>query len=174
MPTLRVCFLVVCGVILNGCASPAKWVSHPPVRTEATDYFEIRLNPIGPEASAFYDGFHFELVNRSPDPIILEWQKIRYLHDGQLRGTFVFQGLTPDTVRTPPPETVGPGERLSKTIWPLQLMGWVPMGDKTLDPKAPGFSPGVLPAGANGMALALSHKEERLELRLTVELVAAD
>ncbi|MGB5985693.1 MAG: hypothetical protein WBG37_10340 [Desulfobacterales bacterium] len=67
----------------------------------------------------------------------------------------MFEGLTAETVRSPPVETVPASQKVSKLIWPLQLLGWVPIKGKPLGTDTPEFSPGTLPEGENGMLLVI-------------------
>jgi hypothetical protein len=164
--------LALVGLILifGSCAAQRIWQSQPLSAQLARPEFEATLNPVSPEDANFFVGFQFTLVNRSAQPLQIDWTQSRYLADGQPQGTFVFEGLTAETVRSPPVESVPAGQTLTKLIWPLQLLGWVPIKDKSLDADTPGFSPGVLPEGENGMLLVIGQGSNWKRYSLQVSL----
>ena len=161
-------FLLTAG----GCAGQRVWQSEPPAADLQTSLFEAQLRPVSPPSSPFFDGFQFTLVNRSQEPLWIDWARCRYWVDSQPRGIFVFEGLNPDTLRNPPAEEVGPGQRITKIIWPLGLLGWVPIKGRALDPNTSGFSPGVLPEGENGLLLIIGRGADRQRHVLRVTLTA--
>lgn len=135
-----------------------------------TPEFEATFKPVSPPNATFFEGFQFTLVNRTAQPLQIDWTQSQYLVGGQTRGTFVFKGLTAETVRSPPLETVPPGQKLSKLIWPLHLLGWAPIKDQSLDADAPGFSPGVLPEGENVLLLVIGRDSDWKRHSLRVNL----
>ncbi|MGB5984163.1 MAG: hypothetical protein WBG37_02580 [Desulfobacterales bacterium] len=163
-------FAVLVCLVVAGCAGQRVWRSQPQTAELATSDFEVRLEPVRASTKAFFDGFQLSLINRASQPLEIDWAQCRYLVNRQPRGGFVFQGIAAEEVRTPPVEVVPPGQRLSKTIWPLTLMGWVPIKDRSLDLDAPGFSPGVLPEGENGLLLVVGRGPARSRYTLGVTL----
>ena len=170
MSRWRIFVVVLTVLIFTGCAGQMQWHSQPASAQLATSTFEATLEPVQPTGGAFFEGFQFTLVNRSDASLWIDWSQSRYMHNDRPRGTFAFAGLTAETIKQPPAEEVAPGRRLAKTIWPLQLLGWVPIKDRSLSPDESGFSPGVLPEGENGVLLFIGQPGEWEQKKLSVNL----
>jgi len=165
MITMLACLWALCG-----CAGQQIWHSQPSAADLVTPDFEASLKPVGPQGGNFFDAFQFTLINRSARPLVIDWTRSRFVHNNRLRGTLAFTGLTAQNVQTPPPETVAAGQRTAKTLWPLTLLGWVPIRDRSLDPGASGFAPGVLPEGENGLLLVIGEGTSGKQHKLSVVL----
>ena len=100
---------------------------------------------------------------------MVDWQATRYLHDGKPNGRFMFEGISADTIRNAlPTETVAPGGRLQRQIWPIQLVAMAPYRDPNVKAESSGFSRGVLPPGRNGIRLVLRSGTKPLVETLSV------
>ncbi|MFZ5570247.1 MAG: hypothetical protein ACOZF0_07575 [Thermodesulfobacteriota bacterium] len=159
-------------LLLMGCAPAQKnWSSVPAVRSLETPCMTVRLELIK-ENQAFFTWFQLEVVNRSDRDIVIDWNRTRYIYNGKAAGGFVFYGMDPRTVKeqTIPDEVVAPGRSLTKKIAPLKLVALAPMRDRNIAPDQGGISPGIVPAGINGLRLAAAcgGKPVRKEIAVTV------
>lgn len=161
---LRVLFLF----LLAACTTPKVWRSDPMVQTVANDDFEVQFAPLM-DAESFFNSFRLSVTNRSDGPLVIDWVKSQYIYDGRGNGGFAFRGLDAKTIHEPPPDRIAAGGNLSKMIWPIQLIGWVPYRDKSPDADQ-GFTRGVIPAGENGIDLVVKKNGEEVSQRITVDI----
>lgn len=146
-------------LIVAGCAKKQIYSSNPPMQTVGTSMFEVKLEPLKAEGYNYFNRFRFEFTNKSDSDLVVSWSKSYYLQNGKRFGRFGWEGLTFEQLRglqEEPDIATPPGRTESLVIFPLQLIGWKEEGVrmKASTPEA-GFTNGVIPAGQNGVSLAV-------------------
>jgi len=166
--------LVLCllaAVISGGCASvtgPAKWTAQPAAQGVIRPDYRIEFRPVK-RGKPYFSAFAFSIQNTAHETIVVDWQATRYLHDGTVNGRFMFEGITADIIRNVlPRDRVAPGGRLTREIWPIKLVAMAPYRDQNVTAGKSGFSPGVLPAGRNGIRLVLRNGAKTVTETLSV------
>jgi len=164
-------------LILAGCSgvsSPYKgiWIADPEVKEVDNSLCTARLTP-QKGGNAYYSVFMLTVVNKSDKELMLDWNETRYLYGGKPQGVMVFQGIDPEAVKngTIPLEAIAPGGRLERDVMPMRLVAWNPIRDKTITDR--GITPGMLPAGENGVLLSFRHANGRVTIPLSVRLSLA-
>lgn len=165
---------VLIGLVLWSCSaidapSEGVWTAQPEFRGADNQLFNARLEPRKGEAP-YYAFFLLTIVNKSDGQLVLDWNESRYLLNGKPQGMLVFQGVDPQTVKnaTIPVETIPPGGRFSRELMPLRLIAWNPVKAETAN--QPGITPGMLPAGENGIRLVFRQASGPVTLPLTVRI----
>ena len=146
-------------VVVGGCVKKQIYSSTPPTQTVGTSKFEVKLEPLKAEGYNYFNRFRFEFTNKSNSDLVVSWSKSYYLQNGKRFGRFGWEGLTFEQLRglqEEPDIATPPGRKESLVIFPLQLIGWREEGVrmKASTPEA-GFTNGVIPAGQNGISLAV-------------------
>ena len=170
-------WIVVAGLVLAGCSgapSPAKsvWSAQPPVVARENPRFRAVMEPRKGDLP-YFTSFLVTLTNKSDAAMVIDWNASRYLFNGSPQGMLVFPGIDPAAVGSGavPPETVAPGATVVRDLMPLRLIAWQPLREKTASSR--GILPGLLPAGVNGVQLAVGHAGGPMAISLTVRLSAA-
>lgn len=169
-------------IIVLGCAAGTVYESQPEVRTVEGSTFVARLEPFKDLEPAFdefrkyqepiFNAFRLAVENRSTLPLVVDWERSRYLHAGRPQGRFMFQGVNAENLHAPPSDTILPGETLSKVIWPVGLIAYAPYVSPSVRPGQSGFARGPLPQGENGIELVLVQEGKMLRQRLLVMIVS--
>ena len=151
--------VVLIALVAAGCAKEQTYHSVPPMQTVSTSMFEVKLEPLRAEGYDYYNRFRFEFTNKSSNDLTVIWSKSYYLQSGKRYGLFGWEGLTFDQLRglqDEPDISTAPDQKETLVIFPLQLIGWKEEGVrmKAATPEA-GFTHGVIPAGKNGISLAV-------------------
>jgi hypothetical protein len=169
--------LVLFSLIAVGCAGSQIYSSNPPMQTLSTSMFEVKIEPLRAEGYNYFNRFRFEFANTSDKDIIIIWSKSYYLQNGKRYGRFGWEGLTFEQLRglqEEPDIATAPGRTERLVIFPLQLIGWKEEGVrmKAATPEA-GFTNGVIPAGENGISLAVLDNgklvRENIVVRITMD-----
>ena len=160
-------------LIFSGCTGPSKtWTSSPAFQTAGNPYFRVRFEALKKEHN-FYILFQLEVTNLSDRTLQVDWNKTRYLLDGKNHGGFVFAGIDPQAIKTAsiPLDEIPAGGVFSREIAPYKLLAMAPFRDKTVDAGQTRISPGLLPAGENGIALFITRDGEPIveKMALTIE-----
>ncbi len=135
--------------------------------------YQVEFRPVK-GGKPFYSAFAITISNTGTDALTVDWQATRYLHDGKSKGRFMFAGLTAEAIRRAlPSDTVAPGGRLEREIWPIELVAMAPYRDYSVKAGASGFSRGVIPAGQNGIRLVLHTGGKTAVETLSVRISAA-
>jgi hypothetical protein len=102
---------------------------------------------------------------------MVDWNASRYLFNGSPEGVLVFEGIDPERVKTAtvPMETIAPGALFSRVIMPLRLIAWSPLKESTASSRS--ITPGMLPAGENGIRLAVQHDTGPIAIPLSIRIV---
>jgi hypothetical protein len=161
-------------LILAGCSngpSPINgtWTAAPEFREVNNSFCQARLTP-QKDDRAYYSFFLLTLVNRSDEDLVFDWNASRYLFDGKPKGALVFAGIDPEAVKngTIPIETVPPGGRLERILMPKRLITWNSIQHQS--PGNRGITPGLLPAGDNGVLLSFRQAGVRVTMPLSVSI----
>ena len=146
-------------LIMVGCAGGQVYRSNPSMQTVSTQHYEVKLEPLRAEGYNYYNRFRFSFTNKTSGDLVIDWSQTYYLQNGNRYGRFGWEGLTFEELRginEEPDLTVGAGQTDSAVIFPLKLIGWKEEGVlmKATTPEA-GFTNGVIPAGENGMSIAV-------------------
>jgi len=157
--------------VFAGCTpAPVKtWTSSPNIQTTGNQYYKAELEPVKSD-HAFFEMFRLTVENKTDNNLEIDWNKTRYIFNGQARGVFVFKGINPEDIKnlTIPADTVPPRAKFSKEIAPAKLVAFAPIRDRSVSAAKSGFSPGVIPEGKNGIYLVIRTPEQ--EMRATIIL----
>ena len=152
-------FAIFVSLITVGCAGEQIYRSNPSMQTVSTQDYEAKLEPLRAEGYNYYNQFRFTLTNKTNGELTVDWSETYYLQNGKKYGRFGWVGLTFEELRgleENPNLTVAAGQSETAEIFPLKLIGWKEEGvrRKAATPEA-GFTNGIIPAGENGMSLAV-------------------
>ena len=179
----RKCLLmlgVIVGVWLtlwgcSGAQSPARatWTARPESFEVDNQLFKATLTPRKGEFP-FFTFFHLTLSNKSDVELVVDWNASQYVFNGKSQGVLVFEGIDPEMIKaaTVPSDTVAPDAVFTRDIMPLRLIAWSPIREKS--PGSSSIAPGMLPAGQNGIRLAVGHAKGRMAIPLTVQITRED
>jgi len=161
-------------LILVGCAGEQIYQSNPSMQTVSTQHYEVKLEPMRAEGFNYYNKFRYSITNKTNGDLVLDWSETYYLQNGKRYGNFGWVGLTFEELRgikEEPDITLGPGQTDSAVLFPLKLVGWREEGVrmKATTPEA-GFTNGVIPAGENGMSIAVMQDGKVLRKRILVTI----
>jgi hypothetical protein len=156
--------------LLVACATTRVWTSQPTVKTIQNTFFQAELEPQLKTGEHFFTAFRFTFRNNSTQELTVDWQASRYLHNGRSSGLFMFEGVTKETARTPPPDTVTAGQTLSKEIWPVNLIGYEKLLTSNTQPGQGGFNRGIIPEGENGMLLVVRRGGKEIQEKITLTI----
>jgi hypothetical protein len=161
-------------LILAGCAGEQIYQSNPSMQTLSTQHYEVKLEPLRAEGFNYYNKFRYSITNKTNGDLVLDWSETYYLQNGKRHGNFGWVGLTFEELRgikEEPDITLGPGQTDSAVLFPLKLVGWREEGVrmKATTPEA-GFTNGVIPAGENGMSIAVMQDGKVLRKRVLVTI----
>ena len=168
--------LGIVGLIFAGCAHEQIYSSNPAMGTVSTDLFEASLQPLQAEGYTYYNTFRFVFTNKSPQDLVIDWSQTYYLQNKRRHGRFGWKGLTFEHLKglkEEPDLTVAAGKTMSVIIFPLRLIGWkeeaVRMKSQSVEA---GFTNTIIPAGQNGMSLAVRRggKLVRRDILVTITL----
>ena len=173
MKTNRAVKITIILFVLTGCTPmPMKtWTSSPEIQTTGNQYYEVKLEPVKNDY-AFFEMFRLTVENKTDNNLEIDWNKTRYIFNGQARGVFVFKGINPEDIKnlTIPADTVSPRAIFSKEIAPAKLVAFAPIRDRTVNAAKSGFSPGVIPEGENGMSLVIRTPEQEMRDNITLNI----
>jgi hypothetical protein len=167
---INVLFLLI---LFIGCSAMQVYTSSPVVQSVSSNYFEASLEPIIKVDEKFFNAFRLTIKNTSNQPVVIDWRRTRYIYNNKNAGGFHYDGLTPEKIKEPPPESIPPGVEFSKVISPVQLIGWEDLGQgQYIKAGETGYTRGIIPAGENGILLVVMVNGEvvREKLTLTIEM----
>ena len=162
--------LMICGIlamITLACAPTQIWISTPVKQTYSSEQIYVEFEP-QKKSQTFYDAFLITITNKTDQQLVIDWNRTRYLLNGNVFGRFGFEGITQENVDAPPPDQIPPGKTLSKLIFPLNLIARRPLRSTSASSAA--FRPGPLPAGQSGIALVLTRDTQLIQPTLTVDI----
>jgi hypothetical protein len=152
---------IIISLITAGCAGIGEQIyrSNPAIQTVTTRHYEVTLEPMLAEGYSYYNQFRFTFTNKTDGDLIIDWSETYYLQNGKRYGRFGWVGLTFEELRglkEEPDLNVAAGQSHTADLFPLRLIGWREEGvaKKDTTPET-GFTQGVIPAGENGMSIAV-------------------
>lgn len=168
-------FLVLIGLSLVGCSgmgapSTAAWTAQPESRDADNPLFKAMIVP-QKGAGPYYTSFLLTVANKSDATLMVDWNASRYLFNGRPEGALVFEGIDPERVKTAtvPAEIIAPGALFSRVVMPLRRIAWTPLKENTAGGRS--ITPGMLPAGENGIRLAVRHDKGQTAIPLSIRIV---
>ena len=165
---------IMISMIMVGCAGEQIYRSNPAMQTVSTTHYEVKLEPLRAEGYNYYNQFRYKFTNKTSGDLVIDWSETYYLQNGKRYGNFGWVGLTFEELRginEEPDITVGAGQTESAVLFPLKLVGWKEEGVrmKAATPEA-GFTNGIIPAGENGMSIAVIKDGKVLRKRVLVTI----
>ncbi len=159
-------------MLMVGCAGEQIYQSNPSIQTVSTQHYDVKLEPLRAEGYNYYNQFRCSFTNKTGGDLVIDWSETYYLQNGKRYGNFGWVGLTFEELRgvkEEPDITIGPGQTDSAVLFPLKLIGWKEDGVrmKATTPEA-GFTNGIIPAGENGMSIAVIQDGKVLRKRVLV------
>jgi hypothetical protein len=157
-----------------GCAGEQIYQSTPSMQTVSTQHYEVKLEPLRAEGYNYYNQFRSTFTNKTNGDLTIDWSETYYLQNGKRYGHFGWVGLTFEELRDlkeQPDITVAAGKTETTVLFPLKLIGWKEEGVrlKANTPEA-GFTNGIIPAGENGMSIAVLKDGKVLRKRILVTI----
>lgn len=166
LPTLLL-FCLIVGVISACTQGTLRTRSEPSVKSMSSEAYQIDFQPTGPSEGLF-TGFMLSIRNLSEDAITVDWNKSRYMFNGQGQGGVVFQGVSEEELDNIPKDVISPGKSLSRELWPLRLVAIAPYRSPTVGHNERGFSPGAVPVGENGILIFMTLGEKLVREQVAV------
>ena len=159
-------------LVMTGCAKEQIYQSNPSMQTVSTQHYDVKLEPLRAEGFNYYNQFRYSFTNKTDGDLVIDWSETYYLQNGKRYGHFGWVGLTFEELRgikEEPDITIGPGQTDSAVLFPLKLVGWREDGVrmKATTPEA-GFTNGIIPAGENGISIAVMQDGKVLRKRVLV------
>ena len=168
--------VIFISLIMIGCAGIGEQIyrSNPATQTVSTQHYEVTLEPMHAEGYNYYNKFRYSFTNKTNGDLTIDWSETYYLQSGKRYGHFGWIGLTFEELRDlkeQPDITVAAGKTETAVIFPLRLIGWKEEGvrKKAKTPEA-GFTNGVIPAGENGLSIAVLKDGKVLRKRVLVTI----
>jgi len=166
--------IAIFALILVGCAKEQIYSSSPPMQTASTSSFDVELEPLKAEGYDYYNRFRYQFTNKTSGDLVIDWSETFYLRNGKKYGHFGWEGLTFEQLREvkkEPEITIAPGKKDTIELFPVKLIGWKEDGVrmKATTPEA-GFTLTPLPAGENGMSIAVLKDGELLRKKIMVNI----
>jgi len=166
--------MILMSLVMAGCAKEQIYQSSPAMQTVSTQHYEVKLEPLRAEGFNYFNQFRYKFTNKTNGDLTIDWSETYYLQNGKRYGHFGWVGLTFEELRglkEEPDITVGPGQTDSAVLFPMKLIGWKEEGVKmkATTPEA-GFTNGVIPAGENGMSIAVLQDGKVLRKRILVTI----
>jgi hypothetical protein len=165
---------ILISLVMAGCAKELIYQSLPSTQTVSTQHYDLKLEPQRAEGFNYYNHFRYTLINKTTGELTIDWSESYYLQNGKRYGHFGWEGLTFEQLRgvkEDPNIIVAAGQTETALIFPLKLLGWREEGVrmKATTPEA-GFTLGVIPAGNNGMSIAVLKDGKVLRKRILVTI----
>lgn len=157
-------------IAFAGCAGAPKakvYSSSPKVKRMSNASFDSEIEPLFSEDGRHYDAFLFSFTNKTGGDLYIDWENTFYLFDGRKNGLFGWEGMDWEALRKTqkhPLVKVPAGITLTVEIFPLKLAG----RDLRISQVSEPYIKGDMPAGENGILLAVKMGEKTLQEKMTV------
>jgi hypothetical protein len=112
-------FLISVFVVV-GCASKQLWRSKPNMQHASNEYFDATISPIFTFNG--YKGFILYIHNKTPQNLVLDWNKTFYLYNGKKEGDFWFKDIPYGEKKKSRKSDIISGSMFSKEIFPNSLL----------------------------------------------------
>ena len=153
-----------------GCASgpSAKpYTSNPKIQRVSNEYFKAEIEPLLNKDGKFYNAFHFSVTNKTSADLFIEWNHTYYLLNGKKHGLFLWDGIDWEALKAAkehPLVKIAAGITHTVEIFPQKLAG------RNMKPSASNerYLRGFMPAGENGVLLAVKKGDKSIKEKLTV------
>ena len=153
-----------------GCAtgSSAKvYSSNPKIQRVSNEYFKAEIEPLLNKDGKFYDAFQFSITNKTNEDLYIEWDNTFYLFNGKKYGRFLWKGMDWEDLKRAkkhPLVKVAAGITHTVDIFPQKLTGRSQRPSKESEM----YTRGIMPAGENGVLLAVKKGDKMMQEKLTV------
>jgi len=169
IPVIIFCFFA--------CAqTPHKiWKSTPSLQAIQNDYYEARLEPLK-KGNSFFTWFLLTIKNNTGENLEIDWNKSRYIYNNRAREGFTFRGIVPEDIKNLaiPPDVIPAGKTFSREIAPMKLIAFAPFRDSSIEENESGITPGIIPAGENGIFLVVRYNGKEVKKKITVTIESAE
>ena len=158
--------------LYTGCAPTKIWISAPQKGQATNASYHAAFEPIQKE-KAFFSMFSLSITNKTNEELRIDWNKTRYVFNGEPSGPFVFRGVDPATVKALqiPPDSIPAGGRFTKEIAPFRLIAWTPVRDDgRFTDRGSLINAGAIPAGKNGIRLVVFMDGKEMSETMTVTI----
>ena len=168
--TKKLC-VILSVMLIIGCAASQSWVSHPAIQISDKATFKVRLEPLARDKNYFV-AFRLTVFNKTANPLEIDWNKTRYIHNDRNNGGFVFEGIDPQLMKKEalPFEIIPAGKTLTKELMPYKLLARGPIRDKNSKVGWHGIIPGIIPGGQNGVRLVMRCDDQAVRLKINVTI----
>jgi len=169
--------ILLAGSLVTGCAIVKVYTSDPAVQIADSADYHIEVEAQQQAGKHYFDDFRLIVINKTDSEMKIDWSQSYYLLNGRKHGKLGWKGMSADQlkeVKKAPLVPIKGGNTFSQIIFPLKLIGWEGLRSKSAqtDPRLKsGFYPGILPAGKNGIELALILNGKTVLERLTITIV---
>ena len=168
--------VILISLMTVGCAGIGEQIyrSNPATQTVSTQHYEVTLEPMLAEGYNYYNKFRYSFTNKTNGDLTIDWSECYYLQNEKRYGHFGWIGMTFDELRDlkeQPDIIIAAGQTVTNDIFPLKLIGWKEEGvrKKANTPEA-GFTHGIIPAGENGLSIAVIKDDNVLRKRVLVTI----
>ncbi len=167
----KLCMIISVILMMGSIAASPGWVSSPAIQITDKAAFNVRLEPLTKDKNYFI-AFRLTILNKTSKPLTIDWNKTRYLLNGKNNGGFVFKGIDTKLMKKAalPFEIIPAGQTLNKEIMPYKLLARGPFRDKTSDVGWHGITPGIIPAGQNGVSLVIRSGDQAVRFKINVTI----
>ncbi len=168
--TKKLC-VILSLMLITGCVASPTWISRPAIQSTDEAAFKVRLEPIARDKNYFV-AFRLTVFNKTANPLTIDWNKTRYIHNDRNNGGFVSEGIDPQLMKQAalPLEIIPAGQTITKEIMPYKLLARAPIRDKNLNTGWRGIVPGIIPEGQNGAALMMRCNDQPVRFKISVNI----
>ncbi len=168
--TKKLC-VILSLMLITGCVASPTWISRPAIQSTDEAAFKVRLEPIARDKNYFV-AFRLTVFNKTANPLTIDWNKTRYIHNDRNNGGFVSEGIDPQLMKQAalPLEIIPAGQSFTKEIMPYKLLARGPIRDKDSNVGWHGIIPGIIPAGQNGVELVMRCDGQVVRFKINVDI----
>jgi hypothetical protein len=166
--------IIACGVVfllVLGCATlptkeDIKYEAIPETQTAINEFYEARLTPRHFVWGILWKGwtaFQLTILNKTGQDLELDWNRTLFIHRGETKGGFMFEGVVYKDRNNPkPPDIIFANSNFSKIISPNSLVqfssgiGWFHEG---------------MGLGEHGVLLSIKAQGREIRGKLTIRVV---
>ena len=172
---LLILSVVLMILMAPACKQKKVWLSTPVHQTLNSRSYDVGLAPLKKEAD-FFNWFRLTVKNKTAVDMEIDWNRTRYIYNGQEAGLFVFEGVVPASVKnaTIPGALIPAGSTFTRDIAPYRLIAFTPLRQQGIDTERPNIVAGVIPEGENGIFLVLLQDGKSARARVSVSIAARE
>lgn len=160
----QILLFAVLVTLISGCVTTRYvWKSDPVNRSIENEYFTAEISPASCDSWGC-EAFRLTVKNKTNKNLELNWNKTLYIVHGQTSGGFMFEGVIyKDRNNSKSPDIIFPGGKLSKGIWPNNLVEFS-------SGRYGGWRHESMPSGENGVYLTVAVDGKEISEKLTIVL----